>query len=99
MDSPQISKNIKELENEVLPYSENKKDIIFAFIKFYKIYIGILIIVLLLLVIIRPRFLYIKNKKDRKFCFKQLFIYWLIFSLLIIISFIAYIYYYKRDKL
>jgi hypothetical protein len=99
MDTPQIQSRIKELQGEVAPYSKKKGSgitIPFSFqgtLSSYKTYAAIPIIMLILLAILRPRFLYHeKPDKTRTFSFQKLLVAWLIISFLLVVGLFGYNY-------
>ena len=99
MDSPRINKNIKVLEKQVEPYSENKIPLVQYYFSEYRIYIGIVVAVFLALVLVRPSFLYLKIKDKKKISFQKLTTFWILGSLLIIGGVIGFNYYKERRYL
>ena len=93
MDTPQLQNRIRELQREVAPFSLNK-DSSRSFYTSYKIYGIIPIVILILLIILRPSFLYNEkpDSKQRSFSFQKLFLYWLILSFLFIVGIFGYNY-------
>lgn len=85
---------IDELKKKVYSYSEHKnlplnlEHIIYS----NKIYIAIPILILALLIVVRPNFLYIETKEEKKFSFQKLISFWLFFSLIIAIGLFGYRY-------
>lgn len=101
MDTPQLQRNIKELESQVSPYSKNKTSVtFFSFENIFfssKTYIAIPIVVLVILLVLRPGFLYhekatSKGIVSRSLSFQRIFVYWLVISFLLIVGFFGYNY-------
>jgi len=104
MDTPQIQSHIKELQSQVFSYSNKKtngiNNISFSIeeiLSSKKIYIAIPIIVFIIIIIIRPKFLY-NEMSDKKgnivnsLSFRKILICWLILSLLFMIGLFGYKY-------
>lgn len=103
MDTPQLQSHIKELQSHVSSYSKKKRGgiiIPFSFQEAFsskKTYIVIPIAVLVLLIVIRPGFLY-HEKQDKKgnvsksLSFQKILVAWMILSFLIIIGLFGYNY-------
>ena len=99
METPHIEKQIRELQSQVAPYSKNKAITLFSLPSFQeiisskKIYIGIPIVVLLLLLVSRPRFIYYeKSNKEKSISIKKTLLMWLIFSSVLVIGLFGYNY-------
>jgi hypothetical protein len=97
METPTIKTRISELKSQVNPYSTNTKFKNMGFFsleslyKGYRIYIIIPVIILLLLVISRPSFIYLTTTdKDGneilKFSYNKLLISWLVICSLLSIG-------------
>lgn len=90
-----LNERINNLRSLVKPYTVVRKNVIFGFQdenQVTKLYIGIPIVILLLLVIARPSFLYTSETptSKSKFSFQKLILTWFIISLILILSLYAY---------
>lgn len=101
MDTPQLERQIKDLQSEVAPYSKNKLTqtnfLQNSFLQNPLLpYIAIPTSILILLIAFRPNFLYYDktNGKDitRSFSIKKLFLYWLSLSTLLVVGLFGYKY-------
>jgi cytochrome bd-type quinol oxidase subunit 2 len=99
MDTPQIQSRIKELQYEVSPYSKKKitSSTTFSFplsMSSYKTYALIPVVVLVLLLILRPKFLYNDkpNGKEKTFSFQKLLLSWIVISFLLVMGLFGYNY-------
>jgi len=96
MDTPQLQSQIKELQSQVSPYSKKKSNLVeFSFqgaLTSSKIYLVIPGIVLILLLIIRPGFLYITQQNKKSLSVQKILVAWLIISFLLIIGLFGYNY-------
>lgn len=100
MSTPQIRNNIKRLQADVRPYRRaltgESSSFAFDFSDPKKVYLSIPLILLVVLLLWRPGFLYIEDKNDKqgkkKFSFSRLVLSWLIFSLLLCLGYFGYSY-------
>jgi hypothetical protein len=99
METPQLEKQIANLRNDVAQYTNItiKKPMINVLSIIFKFYIYIPLGLLILLLILRPRFVYHDeiNKQGQTisiFSFKKLVLSWVICSLMLIIGVFAYNY-------
>lgn len=94
-----LDERIKNLENIIRPYTVPKKNVLFGFedtFSSYKVYVGVVITILLLLLITRPSFLYTSETptSKSKFSFQKLILTWFIISLILVLT--IYTYHYKK---
>lgn len=100
MDTPQIERQVKELQSQVAPYSKNKPASTLSQFNFLQNplfpYLSIPVAILLLLLVFRPGFLYYdkNNGKDvvRSISIKKIFLYWLILSSVLVVGLFGYNY-------
>lgn len=93
METPTLIKKYKNLENEVSLHDGSSSVSWLGKIDITKVYFILPLLVLIFLVLFRPKFLYtesIHNKDEKAFSFKQLFVYWLVISALLLIGWYAY---------
>lgn len=83
---------IKELEKKVNQYKNGSIPSEFDFLSTKKIYFIIPVIILLLLIILRPGFLYVSETPTsaRKLSTQKIFISWFIISLILVLAIYAY---------
>lgn len=89
-DTPTLRNKVKDLELEVNTYMGKSTPILDLASK--NMYIYIVVGVLLFLIIFRPTFLYREEIPSHKkvFCYKRLFLFWVIFSAVLIVGLYAY---------
>ena len=89
-DTPTLRNKVKDLEIEVNSYMGKSTPMLDLASK--NIYLYIIAGVLLLLVVFRPTFLYREEIPSHKkvFCMKKLFLYWIMFSAILVIGLYAY---------
>lgn len=98
VDTPNIQNRVKELQQEIRPYSTTKEKSTRLSIPSLgkKIYIIVPVAVLVVLIIWRPGFLYqdvLNNgEQTRKLSFKKLLLTWLVSCSLIAVAFYTYKY-------
>lgn len=94
MDTPTIRKKVKQLGSG-FTMSKNTED---SNVEYYKNpYYVAPVLVLVILLILRPSFLYIElYNKERKLCPKKLFLYWALISGVIVVG--IYGYKYKKEN-
>lgn len=92
MDTPRINNEVKQLRKDIRPYvSKNSGDTGMR-IPLEKICMYIPGIILILLLLTRPGFLYDQDVNKKKFSWKKLFVYCIIFSLLCCLGIYGYNY-------
>lgn len=97
METPQLQKQIKELQSQVAPYSKKKGISIVGEMSWKKIYIAIPIAVMIILLLLRPKFLYkdkfnTKGNVTKSLSVQKIFVSWLILSFLFVVGLFGYNY-------
>ena len=94
METPQLQNQIKELQSQVAPYSKKKNISILGEISWKKIYIAIPVAVMMILLLVRPKFLYkdTKGNDTKSLSIQKIFVSWLIISFLLVVGLFGYNY-------
>ena len=96
MDTPQLQNQVNGLQNQVSSYSGKRSYMSFSakeLLSSKKLYIAIPAVILLILLLFRPSFLYYQtNENKKRLSFKKVFIYWILISFTLMLGVFGYNY-------
>ncbi len=92
MSTPEIENKIEKMKNEMNDYYNIKNGTVFNldFLKNKNFLFGIPVLIILFFLYIKPNFLYITVKKEKKICFKKCIFFFILFNLI----FFGFVYYF-----